>query len=78
MKVFIWKSFGDIEVYSMETQELRDNLRKIVIECLLSDGDYEVTEASSWSDVYDSIQDAICSRSDMFEQGTGVANLKEA
>ena len=78
MKVFIWKSHGDTEVYSMETQEMRDNLRKLAIECLICDGNYEVTEASSWSDVYDSIQDAICSRSNMFEQGSGVANVKEA
>ncbi len=71
-KVFVWKSYGDISVYSLDNP----NLKQAVIEAL----EYqqaEVPENPSWGDLLDLIEDEIESRSDSFEYGTGFYKVEE-
>jgi hypothetical protein len=43
MKILIWESYGDVEVYSLETEEQCKNVREELIETLKSINEYEDT-----------------------------------
>lgn len=68
MKVFVWKSYGDISVYALETDEQKAKLKKEIVDVLNLEN---ITIKSSWQDVQEAISDEIMSKSDDFEYGTG-------
>jgi hypothetical protein len=43
MKILVWESYGDVEVYSLETEEQCKNVREKLIETLKSINEYEDT-----------------------------------
>lgn len=78
MKVFVWKSFGEIKVYAFETKEQKENLKAMVIECLENEGVEGIGFYSSfWYELVDEIEAQIESRSDIFEYGTGFTTMEE-
>lgn len=72
MKVFVWKSHGDIRVYAL-TEDLKDD----VLTCLSQEG-VEVEEGRdySWGEVRNLICEAKDSDSDMFESGTDIVDVR--
>lgn len=76
MKVFVWRSNSEIDVYAFETLEQKNELKKQLVECLIMEGS-QVNSDSSWSDIFEAIEDQRYSDSDMFEYGTGVETLKD-
>lgn len=70
MKIFVWKSYGDISVYAFDTPEQQSALKKSIVEVLQQEGS-EIDESSSWQKIYGCIEDQQLSGSDNFEYGTG-------
>jgi hypothetical protein len=68
MRVFVWKSYGNISVYSLETDEQKLKLKKEIVDVLNLEN---ITIKSSWQCVQEAISDEIMSKSDDFEYGTG-------
>lgn len=73
MKVFVWKTHGDISVY-----EITDSLKDDILDCLSNEG-FEIDKGKSyaWQEIQEMIYDAQESDSDMFEYGTGLCTVKE-
>lgn len=71
-EVFVWKSFGDVSVYS----STNPNLKAAIIQALKYE-QAEVPEDATWSDLIDIIDGEIQSRSDSFEYGTGFYKIEE-
>lgn len=68
MRVFVWKSYGNISVYALETDEQKAKLKKEIADVLSLEN---ITINSSWQQFQDAIEDEIMSKSDDFEYGTG-------
>lgn len=75
MKVFVWVSHGEIDIYDLETKEQKHALKVSLVECLVNEGS-PVTVEDSWDKIMESIEDQRYSGSDMFEYGTGVHRIK--
>lgn len=73
MKVFVWKSWGEVSVHA-----LTDSLAQDILEVLEQEG-FEIDSEKdySWAMIDDLISEARCSDSDMFEYGTGFCTVKE-
>lgn len=76
MKVFVWVSHGEIDIYHLETKEQKQALKASLVECLVNEGS-SVTVEDSWDMIMECIEDQRYSDSDMFEYGTGVHRIKE-
>lgn len=76
MRVFVWKSHGDITVYAFDTEEQKSALKKQLVECLVLEGS-DVNESSTWSDIFEAIEDQRYSDSDQFESCTGIEKVVE-
>lgn len=76
MKVFVWKSYGEISVHAFESDLQIINLKEQLVELLNVEGS-GVSIGSTWRKIIEEIDLQISSRSDMFESGTGFYNLKE-
>lgn len=71
-KVFVWKSYGDISVYSSDNP----NLKQAVIE-VLEYRQADLPANPTWNDLLDLIESEIVSRSNSFEYGTGFYEIGE-
>lgn len=76
MKVFVWKSCGEISVHSAEGYSQILSLKTRIVELLNAEGS-EVSVGSSWGKIIGEIEAQVCSRSDLFESGTGFYNVEE-
>lgn len=73
MKVFVWKSHGDVSVYAIS-----DGLKDEILEVLEQEGfEIDRDKTYSWVEIMDRIYDAYESDSDMFEYGSGIVTVKE-
>lgn len=72
MKVFVWKSHGNIRVHV-----LTDDLKDDVLLCLFHEGvEVEAGRDYSWREVRNLICEAQDSDSDMFESGTDIVDVR--
>ena len=73
MKVFIWKSHGEVYVYA-----LTDAVAQDVLEVLEQEG-FEIDSEKdySWQEIDTLVSEAQESDSDMFEYGSGVVKVRE-
>lgn len=76
MKVFVWRSHGEIDVYAFETEDQKSFLKTELVNALRQEGS-EVNSESSWGEIKQAIEDQRYSDSDMFEYGTGFTKVKE-
>lgn len=76
MKVFVWRSHGEIDVYAFETEAQKSFLKTELVNVLCQEGS-EVSSESSWGEIKQAIEDQRYSDSDMFEYGTGFTKVKE-
>jgi hypothetical protein len=74
LKIFIWNSYGDNSVYAFDTPERQAALKAELITVLQNEGS-ELTENTSWREVFSAIEDQRASGSDSFEYGTGISTL---
>lgn len=72
MKVFVWKSHGEVSVYA-----ITDSLKQDILEVLEQEG-FEIDSERdySWAMIDDLVSEARESDSDMFEYGTGVVSVR--
>lgn len=73
MKVFVWKSYGEVSVHT-----LTDSLKQDILEVLEQEG-FEIDSEKdySWKVIDGLVSEAQESDSDMFEYGTGLCTVKE-
>lgn len=75
MHVFVWKSYGEIDVWSMVDMENRNRLKTELVSALQSEGDTDVNDSMPLPDILE----VVCTNtgySDMFETGTGIYKVK--
>lgn len=82
MKVFIWKAYGNIELYAIETQEQRaalaDSLEEVLANCDAEDFDSEgMTDDQRFWELVDRAVEQSEYDNDMFESGSGIAKITE-
>lgn len=82
MKVFIWKSYGSIEVYAIETEEQRQSLMDSLVDVLenCDAEDFDPTGMTPMQQFYTLVGRAVEQseyNNDMFESGTGLETVKE-
>ncbi len=75
MKVFVWKSYGDLEVFDISTVDQKIILKKSLVEVLQSEGYSDVNTEMSFGEVVEIVSETI-GYSDMFEYGTGIYGVK--
>lgn len=75
MKVFVWKSYGEQDVFDISTVNQKIILKKSLVEVLHSEGYSDVDYEMSIGEVMEVVCDAI-GYSDMFEYGTGIYEVK--
>lgn len=71
-EVFVWRSFGDVEVFSGDYADLYTDIRTV-----LEDEAVDVNKAKTWTDILNLIDIEIDSGSDCFQSGTGFYTVKE-
>lgn len=76
MKVFVWKSYGEIDIYNISGQEQKSKLKSELVERLQDEGETNVDDCMSLGEVIELVYDQL-GNSDMFEHGTGIYNIKE-
>lgn len=75
MKVFVWKSYGELDIRDISTQEQKTLLKIELVKALQSEGETDVDESMSLGDVIDLVYDQL-GNSDVFEHGTGIYRVK--
>lgn len=76
MKVFIWKSHGELELFDISTVEQKIILKKSLVEVMNSEGYTDADNEMSFGEVIEMISETT-GYSDMFEYGTGIYKIKE-
>lgn len=75
MNVFVWKSYGELEIRDISTQEQKTLLKIELVKALQSEGETDVDESMSLGDVISLVYDQL-GNSDVFEHGTGIHKVK--
>lgn len=75
MKVFVWKSYGELDIRDISTQEQKTLLKIELVKALQSEGETDVDESMSLGYVIDLVYDQL-GNSDVFEHGTGIYRVK--
>lgn len=75
MKVFVWKSYGELDIRDISTQEQKTLLKIELVKALQSEGETDVDESMSLGHVIDLVYDQL-GNSDVFEYGTGIYKVK--
>ena len=75
MKVFVWKSYGEIDIHDISTQEQKEKLRSELMQALELEGETGVDEDMSLGNVI-KLVNVNSGNSDVFEYGTGIYEVK--
>ena len=76
MKVFVWKSYGEIDILNISTQKQKEKLRSELIQELEREGEAGVDKDMSLGSVI-KLVNVNSGNSDVFEYGTGIYEVKE-
>lgn len=76
MKVFVWKSYGEIDIHNISTQEQKEKLKSELVQALELEGEKGVDEGMSLRGVI-KLVNINSGNSDVFEYGTGIYEVKE-
>ena len=76
MNIFVWKSYGELEISSISTSEQKSLLKTELVQALQREGETDVDEDMSLGYVIELVYDQL-GNSDVFEHGTGIYLVKE-
>lgn len=76
MNVFVWKSYGELEIRDISTSEQKSMLKTELIEALQREGETDLDESISLGEVIELVYDQL-GNSDVFGHGTGIYKVKE-
>lgn len=75
MNVFVWESYGELEIRDISTQEQKALLKTELVKALQSEGETDVDESMSLGDIIELVYDQL-GNSDVFEHNTGIYKVK--